>query len=930
MKCTWCLLLACVAAAQPGPVRIFEDVAGALTEHTVLLAAGERVVFETVALSPGADPVLHLFDKDANRELAFDDNGAGGKAARLSFVAPRNMFVSLLVRERGVLSKGTCDLLKNGQPFKQGVRFDGWLHPLLNLEFNEEIHVISPPAGPRAHSFYVLSEDGLRITHRVHASGVHTRFVIPFGFGPFRNFLMGTTELHAHRKLRLIRNDGRLPGRDPDGDGLGAQLEGQLKTCSARTDSYDAFLCSTVADLRDTDGDGVPDGWEVLGRDFRDPADGRITHVPLPHMGADPRHKDLFIEVDYRRLTKRENDLDERHKMPPQVARAFAAAYGDAATTHPLVEASHGRLLNNPDLKKGIRVHLDTGVEPETDADAAIYGNWGGYNTINAVRKGNKFDGPPPGALWRTNMHPSRFGIFKYGPGHISGGGQCGRGVACGYNMRSASNAIHEMGHSFGLNHTGPMDFPQPGVNCAPNYPSVMSYAFMGKGEFADGQNRAALNNTALAEFKAVSPGNKAYLDDLVNTFGYTVDRVNGHVDWNRDGQFAGPGETVRAYANYGAGLECEFTRMNKVTVPSARTNSSLALARFSGKTYLFFVDPAGTVRFSTSTSNWKCAAAEAGCDGSGWSSPTSAAFPVKAVGVDADTTSFFGLSYLAIAVTAQDGTLWHRIAFRQPNGVEFWRGAEQIPSAPVAGEPSLAGIRSGTGLFLAYKGADNRVRWRTYDGHNWSAETVALATNGKEIVTSADASPAIANVYLPFKVPGQPMIYGAFAATDGRLRMMWLDFGGRWVNTGLLDNDLMPVKGRPTMAWVPASTAADFPGTFYLGARSGADGDYMTARTYVNAKGTPRIGIASFFDNSFLEGAAFDFLSGDTTGTPQLWAALSFKNGIEFRPRADGIVDLTYRNYDDWSVLGWGLCFFTVDPLRQDPKPIRCPNRPF
>ena len=47
---------------------------------------------------------------------------------------------------------------------------------------------------------------------------------------------------------------------------------------------------------RDSDGDGIPDLWELFGADVN--GDGCID-VDLPSMGSDPNSKDLFVEIDY-------------------------------------------------------------------------------------------------------------------------------------------------------------------------------------------------------------------------------------------------------------------------------------------------------------------------------------------------------------------------------------------------------------------------------------------------------------------------------------------------------------------------------------------------------------------------------------------------------------------------------------------------------
>src|SRR5688572_18708293 len=46
----------------------------------------------------------------------------------------------------------------------------------------------------------------------------------------------------------------------------------------------------------DTDGDSLPDTWETNGYDAN--GDG-VIDVDLPALGADPQHKDLFVEMDY-------------------------------------------------------------------------------------------------------------------------------------------------------------------------------------------------------------------------------------------------------------------------------------------------------------------------------------------------------------------------------------------------------------------------------------------------------------------------------------------------------------------------------------------------------------------------------------------------------------------------------------------------------
>ncbi len=78
--------------------------------------------------------------------------------------------------------------------------------------------------------------------------------------------------------LDLDPNPGAEP-TDTDGDGL--------------TDVEEEYY-ETLSHQADTDNDGLPDGWEVLGRPMEDA--GRFY---LPVLGSDPLRKDVFLEIDW-------------------------------------------------------------------------------------------------------------------------------------------------------------------------------------------------------------------------------------------------------------------------------------------------------------------------------------------------------------------------------------------------------------------------------------------------------------------------------------------------------------------------------------------------------------------------------------------------------------------------------------------------------
>ena len=45
----------------------------------------------------------------------------------------------------------------------------------------------------------------------------------------------------------------------------------------------------------------------------------------------------------------------------------------------------------------------------------------------------------------------------------------------------------------------------------------------------------------------------------------------------------------------------------------------------------------------------------------------------------------------------------------------------------------------------------------------------------------------------------------------------------------------------------------------------------------------------------------------------------------LYLRPKADGIDDYTYTNYNDWETLRGGICKYMVNPAGDIPNPIKC-----
>jgi len=101
----------------------------------------------------------------------------------------------------------------------------------------------------------------------------------------------------------------------------------------------------------DADGDGLLDSWEENGLDVD--GDGTVD-VDLPAMGADPQHKDLFLELDWVA-----GNAPTRAGIQA-MKTAFANAPIDAGTNASALPGGKDA-KPNPDGRPGINLWVDTG-----------------------------------------------------------------------------------------------------------------------------------------------------------------------------------------------------------------------------------------------------------------------------------------------------------------------------------------------------------------------------------------------------------------------------------------------------------------------------------------------------------------------------------------------------------------------------------------
>jgi hypothetical protein len=262
----------------------------------------------------------------------------------------------------------------------------------------------------------------------------------------------------------------------------------------------------------DNDGDGLCDDWERDG--IRD-LDGNVV-LDLPAMGADPNHKDVFVQVDYMDCGQGGCAAGDLHSHRPS-GPALAA----------VVQAFRNAPVENPDGKEGINLHFvgsaddprgqalpevpsihfdERGPGPADDFDDLKNGSNDPANTGQPCGTG-PFDGHFGTVADRTasnceqileaKRRAFRYVIFGHdqadkpgSSGRAEDGGNdfvvtlgsfrdTVRAAAMLWNTTfgqewddaEAGTLMHELGHALGLDHGGLDD-----VNCKPNYLSVMRY----------------------------------------------------------------------------------------------------------------------------------------------------------------------------------------------------------------------------------------------------------------------------------------------------------------------------------------------------------------------------------------------------------------------------------------------------------------------
>ena len=338
--------------------------------------------------------------------------------------------------------------------------------------------------------------------------------------------------------------------KDSDGDGLwdcwedGARwvaIDGKPGISFNNDGNRDLILCVTV----DSDGNGTADKEEC----------------------ADPNRKDLFVEIDWMQNA----DGTKSHKPDPVALFNVRQAFAGAPVDVPNGIALH--FLVNEATPHADLLSLQPCTDPPSagavtfdERKAAWFGTAAERNnaqTMNAKLMSFRY------MLFAHNL----IGTNSSGCGEIAGDDSAitlaafgllrPDGDRNGTTDQQAGTVMHELGHNLGLQHGG-----GDGVNCKPNYLSVMNYMFQypdfvsdrpldfspaALGTLTEGTNVLEGNGLgAFAQFPFLNgettlhsaPGFvtalKAKLGDHIEPLptGNVVDYGQG-VDWNNNGSSA-------------------------------------------------------------------------------------------------------------------------------------------------------------------------------------------------------------------------------------------------------------------------------------------------------------------------------------------------------------------------------------------------------
>lgn len=230
---------------------------------------------------------------------------------------------------------------------------------------------------------------------------------------------------------------------------------------------------SRTLKMLDSDGDGLLDIWEEKGGGIDWNCDGKID-LDLWSMGANPLHKDIFVEVD------RMQGFLTHPEALKEVEQAFHRV--------------PNKYVNNPDGNDGINLHVQFD-STETPIPSEVFPDppWTRFAQIKAANFGTSKERSDTNSN-KYNILKAKVLVYRYCifANRFAGNGNSGSSneilgqagidftvtlgsfnTVGGTEKQQAATFMHELGHTLGLRHGGSDE-----INYKPNYYSIMNYLF--------------------------------------------------------------------------------------------------------------------------------------------------------------------------------------------------------------------------------------------------------------------------------------------------------------------------------------------------------------------------------------------------------------------------------------------------------------------